>query len=84
MGPPQKQIDFQNNIDIEILLELEQRLTLCSTEKYMINQNTIDILIENWCNIFITSGQKTLGTYNVKEKKTGMVLLKKKINTGLF
>ena len=47
MGPPQKLFDFQNNIDIEILLELEQRLTLCSTEKYMINQNTIDILIEN-------------------------------------
>jgi hypothetical protein len=44
---PQKLFDFQNNIDIEILLELEQRLTLCSTEKYMINQNTIDILIEN-------------------------------------
>jgi hypothetical protein len=25
-------------------------------------------LIENLCNIFVTSGQKTFGTYNVKEK----------------
>ena len=44
-------------------------LTLCSTEKYMIPQDTVDILIENVWNIFVTSGQKTLGTYNVKEKK---------------
>ena len=43
-------------------------LTLCSTEKYMIPQDTVDILIENVWNIFVTSGQKTLGTYNVKEK----------------
>ena len=66
---PQKQIDYQNNIDIEKMLELEQMLTLCSTEKDMITQDTVDILIENVCNIFVTSGQKTLGTYNVKEKK---------------
>ena len=63
---PQKQIHFQN--DIEKLLELEHMLTLCSTEKDMITQDTVDILIENLCNIFVKSGQKTFGTYNVKEK----------------
>jgi hypothetical protein len=66
---PQKQIHFQNNIDIEKMLELEHMLTLWSTEKDMITQDTVDILIENLCNIFVTSGQKTFGTYNVKEKK---------------
>ena len=65
---PQKQIHFQNNIDIEKMLELEHMLTLCSTEKDMITQDTVDILIENLCNIFVTSGQQFFGTYNVKEK----------------
>jgi hypothetical protein len=50
------------------MLELEQMLTLYSTEKDMITQDTVDILIENLCNIFVLSGQKTLGIYNVKEK----------------
>jgi hypothetical protein len=50
------------------MLELEHMLTLCSTEKDIITQDTVDILIENLCNIFVTSGQKTFGTYNVKEK----------------
>jgi hypothetical protein len=50
------------------MLELEHMLTLCSTEKDMITQDTVDILIENLCNIFFTSGQKTFGTYNVKGK----------------
>ena len=67
MGP-QKQIHFQNNIDIEKMLELEHMFTLCGTEKDMITQDTVEILIENLCNIFVTSGQKTFGTYNVKEK----------------
>jgi hypothetical protein len=50
------------------MLELEHMLTLCGTEKDMITQDTVDILIENLCNIFVTFGQKTFGTYNVKEK----------------
>jgi hypothetical protein len=40
------------------MLELEHMLTLCSTEKDMITQDTVDILIEHLCNIFVTSGQK--------------------------
>jgi hypothetical protein len=35
------------------MLELEHMLTLCSTEKDMITQDTVDILIENLCNIFV-------------------------------
>ena len=60
-GTPKQQIDFQNNIDIEKMLELEQMLTLCSTEKEdMITQDTVDILIEMFGNIFVTSGQITV------------------------
>jgi hypothetical protein len=39
---PQKQIHFQNNVDIEKMLELEHMLTLCGTEKDMITQDTVD------------------------------------------
>ena len=43
------------------MLELEQMLTLCSTEKEdMITQDTVDILIEMFGNIFVTSGQITV------------------------
>jgi hypothetical protein len=38
------------------MLELEHMLTLCGTEKDMITQDTVNILIENLCNIFVTSG----------------------------
>ena len=80
---PQKQIHFQNNIDIEKMLELEHMLTLCGTEKDMITQDTVDILIENICNIFVTSGQKPLELIMLR-KKTRIILSKKKINPGLI
>jgi hypothetical protein len=35
------------------MLELEHMLTLCGTEKDMITQDTVNILIENLCNIFV-------------------------------
>jgi hypothetical protein len=82
MGP-QKQIHFQNNIDIEKMLELEHMLTLCGTEKDMITQDTVDILIENLCNIFVTSGQKFL-ELTMLRKKTRIILSKKKINPDLI
>jgi hypothetical protein len=65
------------------MLELEHMFTLCSTEKDMITQDTVDILIENLCNIFVTSGQKLLELIKLR-KKTRIILLKKKINPGLI
>jgi hypothetical protein len=45
---------FRTIFMLKKMLELEQMLTLYSTEKDMITQDTVDILIENLCNIFVT------------------------------
>ncbi|VDI64497.1 Hypothetical predicted protein [Mytilus galloprovincialis] len=59
--------DFQNNIDVEKIAELEYKLT--NTDLTVVNKNIINSLIDDLCNIFVKSGQTTFGTYTVKQNK---------------
>ncbi|CAG2237322.1 unnamed protein product [Mytilus edulis] len=59
--------DFQNNIDVEKIAELEYKLT--NTDLTVVNKNMINSLIDDLCNIFVKSGQTTFGTYTVKQNK---------------
>ncbi|CAG2247120.1 unnamed protein product [Mytilus edulis] len=59
--------DFQNNIDVEKIAELEYKLT--NTDLTVVNKNIINSLIDDLCNIFVKSGKTTFGTYTVKQTK---------------
>ena len=58
-------------------------LTLCSTEKDMITQDTVDILIEFYV-IYLSHLAKKLLELIMLRKKTRIILSKKKINPGLI
>ncbi|VDI28266.1 Hypothetical predicted protein [Mytilus galloprovincialis] len=59
--------DFQNNIDVEKIVELEYKL--CNTDLNDVNKNVINTFIGDLCNIFVRCGQATFGISSVKRNK---------------
>lgn len=65
---PKMQVDFQNNIDIDKLSEIDNRFDIYNRQLDDVNQDIVDSLLKDLGEIFVTSGKITLGTYIVREQ----------------